>query len=43
MRWRERDFEKAQKESAEILALNPKDYRARMMLGNALMAQGENR
>jgi tetratricopeptide (TPR) repeat protein len=37
---RERDFESAQRESQEILALNPKDYQARMMLGNALMAQG---
>ncbi len=39
---KERDFETAQKESGEILALNPKDFRARMMLGNALMAQGKS-
>jgi predicted Zn-dependent protease len=38
---KEQDFETAQKESTEILALNPKDFRARMMLGNALMAQGK--
>ena len=39
---KERDFEMAQKESAEILALNPNDFRARMMQGNALMAQGKS-
>jgi tetratricopeptide (TPR) repeat protein len=39
---KEQDFETARKESSEILALNPKDFRARMLLGNALMAQGRS-